>query len=70
MGLPGQPNHPRVKEFEAEVAGRVHTAERKMTWDVIVATGATRLFLDGTRENPRVSKRGAKVGPGEWQMLL
>jgi len=70
MGLQGQPNHPRVKEFEAEVAGRVHAAGRKMTSGVIVAAGATRLFLDGTRENSCVSKRGAKVGPSERQMLL
>ena len=27
-GLPGQPNHARIKEFEAEVAGRVHAAGR------------------------------------------
>ena len=56
MGLPGQPNHPRVKEFEAEVAGRVHDASRKMTSDVIVAAGATRLFLDGAREFLRSEK--------------
>jgi len=49
MGLPGQPNHPRVKEFEAEVSARVHASGRKMTSDVIVTTGAARLFLDGAR---------------------
>ena len=56
MGLPGQPNHPRIKEFEAEVAARVHAAGRKMTSDVIVAAGATRLFLDGAREFLRAEK--------------
>jgi len=56
MGLPGQPNHPNVKEFEAEVAARVHAAGRKMTSDVIVAAGATRLFLDGAREFLRAEK--------------
>ncbi len=56
MGLQGQPNHPRVKEFEAEVASRVHTAGRKMTSDVLVAAGATRLFLDGVREFLRAEK--------------
>lgn len=50
MGLPGQPNHPRVKEFEAEVTSRVHAAGRKMTADVISAAGAARLFLDGARQ--------------------
>ena len=49
MGLQGQPNHPRVKEFEVEVAARVHAAGRKMTSDVLVALGAARLFLDGAR---------------------
>ena len=57
MGLQGQPNHPRVKEFEAEVAGRVHAAGRKMTSDVIVAAGAARLFLDGAREFLRAERR-------------
>ena len=49
MGLQGQPNHPRVKEFEAEVIGRVHAAGKKMTSDVLVAVGAAKLFLDGAR---------------------
>lgn len=49
MGLPGHPNHPRVKEFEAEVSARVHAAGKKMTSDVLVAVGAARLFLDGAR---------------------
>ena len=57
MGLPGQPNHPRVKEFEAEVATRVHAAGRKMTSDVIVTAGAARLFLDGAREFLRAERR-------------
>ena len=43
------PHHPRVKEFEAEVAARVHAAGKKMTSDVLVAVGAARLFLDGAR---------------------
>ncbi len=56
MGLQGQPNHPGVKEFEAEVASRVHATGRKMTSDVIVALGADRLFLDGAREFLRAEK--------------
>ncbi len=55
-GLPGQANHARIKEFEAEVAGRVHAAGRKMTSDVIVAAGAARLFLDGARKFLRDAK--------------
>ena len=49
MGLQGQPNHARVKEFEVEVTTRVHAAGRKMTADVLVAAGAARIFIDGLR---------------------
>lgn len=49
MGLPGQPSHPRVKEFEAEVAARVHAAGKKMTSDVMVAASAANLFLSAAR---------------------
>ena len=49
MGLPGQPNHPRVKEFEATVAERVHAAGKKTSADVMVAARAANLFLDGAR---------------------
>jgi hypothetical protein len=56
MGLQGQPGHPRVKEFEAQVAARVHAAGREMTSDVIVAAGAARLFLDGAAAFLQASK--------------
>ena len=49
MGLQGQPDHPRVNEFEPEFASRVHAVGKRMTIDVIVALGAARLFLDGAR---------------------
>jgi 4-hydroxy-2-oxoheptanedioate aldolase len=49
MGLPGQPNHPKVKEFEAEVIRRVHAAGRKMASDVMDSARAGNLFLDGAR---------------------
>lgn len=49
MGLPGQPNHPRVKEFEAQVIGAVHAAGKKMADDVMVSARAVNLFLDGAR---------------------
>ena len=49
MGLPGQPNHPRVKEFEAQVRDAVHAAGRKMAEDVMASARATNLFLDGAR---------------------
>ncbi|MFQ6029570.1 MAG: HpcH/HpaI aldolase/citrate lyase family protein [Dehalococcoidia bacterium] len=49
MGLQGQPNHPRVKEFEEQVAARVHAAGKKTTADVMAGPTASRLFLDGAR---------------------
>ena len=58
MGMPGQPNHPRVKEFESQVAARVRAAGKKMTSDVIVTTGASRLFLDGARAFLQAQKEG------------
>ena len=68
MGLQGQPNHPRVKEFEAEVAGRVHAAGRKMTSDVIVAAGAPRLFLGGAREFLRAERIANALSSGVWNL--
>ena len=47
MGLPGQPNHPRVKEFEAQVAYAVRAAGKRMTEDVMQSARAANLFLDG-----------------------
>ncbi len=49
MGLPGQPNHPRVKEFEAQVAHAVRAAGKRMTEDVMQSARAANLFLDGAR---------------------
>ena len=49
MGLPRQPNHQRVKEFEAKVRDAVHAAGRKMAEDVMASARAANLFLDGAR---------------------
>ena len=49
MGLSGQPNHPQVKEFEAQVRDAVHAAGRKMAEDVMASARAANLFLDGAR---------------------
>lgn len=49
MGLPGQPNHPRVLEFEQRVTEAVHAAGKRMTWDVMTGARAANLFLDGAR---------------------
>ena len=49
MGLPGQPNHPKVQEFEAQVRDAVHAAGKKMADDVMASARATALFMDGAR---------------------
>ena len=67
-GLQGQPNHPRVKEFEAEVTSRVDAAGRKMTSDVIVAAGAPGLFLDGAREFLRAERVAKALSSAVWNL--
>ena len=49
MGLQGQPDHPRVKEFEETVAARVRAASKKTSEDVMVMARAANLFLEGAR---------------------
>ena len=50
MGLPGQPTHPRVREFEERVRDTVHAAGKRMADEVMASARATNLFLDGARE--------------------
>ena len=47
-GLPGQPNHPRVQEFEASARSAVHAAGKRMADDVMDSARAN-LFMDGAR---------------------
>ena len=49
MGLPGQPNHPRVQEFEKQVRDAVHAAGKQMADDVMTSARAANLFMDGAR---------------------
>ena len=49
MGLPGQPNHSRVQEFEQQVRAAVHAAGKQMADDVMTSARATNLFMDGAR---------------------
>ena len=49
MGLPGQPNHSRVQEFEQQVRAAVHAADKQMADDVMTSARATNLFMDGAR---------------------
>ena len=49
LGLPGQPDHPKVREFESTVRNAVHAAGKKMSDDVMVAARLTSLMLDSAR---------------------
>ena len=46
MGLPGQMEHPRVKEFTKQVTDAVHAAGKKMSHEVLVAHRASHFFLE------------------------
>ena len=46
LGLPGQPNHPRVKEFEAQVRDAVHAVGKKMVDEVMVNARIWDIFVD------------------------
>lgn len=49
MGLPGQPSHPRVQEFERQVRDAVHAAGRRMADDAMASMRADHVFLDAAR---------------------
>ena len=49
MGLPGQPQHPKVLEFEATVRDAVHAAGKKMADDVMVSARTADMLLDASR---------------------
>ena len=49
MGLPGQPEHPKVLEFEATVRDAVHAAGKKMADDVMVSARTANLLLNASR---------------------
>ncbi len=46
MGLPGQMEHPRVKEFTRQVTEAVHAKGKKMSHEVVAAHRASRFFLE------------------------
>lgn len=50
LGLPGQPNHPKVKEFEATVSDAVHAAGKKMLSDVALVARITEIILESLRD--------------------
>ena len=49
MGVPGQSTHPTVLNAVAEVEKQGHAAGRKMVSDVMMATSATGVLLEGAR---------------------
>ncbi len=50
MGLPGEPDHPKVMEAIQQAATRIRTADRKVSSDFMVEARANELFLEGARE--------------------
>ncbi len=56
LGLPGQPEHPGVKEFEETVRHAVHAAGKKMADEVMVTAIAKDLILDAAREFLEIHK--------------
>ena len=47
--MDGQPNHPKVKEFEAQVADTVHAAGKKTHNDAYELARSTDMFLEAAR---------------------
>ena len=49
MGLPGQPDHPRVTGFQAIVRDAVHAAGKMMSDDALVVGRVNKIFLDAAK---------------------
>ena len=49
LGLPGEPNHPRVKEMDALVREAVEAKGKRYLTDLLVAERASNYFLDGIK---------------------
>ncbi len=56
MGLPGQTDHPRVKEFEVRIAEAVNAVGKRMASEAIVAQRASQLFYDAATAFMRAGK--------------
>jgi len=50
MGLPGEPEHPKVQEAMAQATSQIYAAGKRMMSNVMVGITATELILDGARE--------------------
>jgi 4-hydroxy-2-oxoheptanedioate aldolase len=58
MGLPGEPEHPKVQELMVQTTSRIRAAGKKIMSDAMVSARAAELILDGAREflrNPQQS---------------
>lgn len=49
MGIPGQPEHPKVLEFEEQIAQSVRAAGKNSFKDAYILARSTDLFLDSAR---------------------
>ena len=50
MGLPGQPDHPDVKQFEETVKDIVHKSGKKMADDAMHSARAVNMFLESSSQ--------------------
>ena len=49
MGLPGQPNHPKVQEVADRMVDAIHAAGKKTSEELVAAARGTNIFLDGAK---------------------
>ena len=49
MGLPGQPNHPKVQEVADSMVAAIHAAGKKTSEELVAAARGTNIFLDGAK---------------------
>jgi 4-hydroxy-2-oxoheptanedioate aldolase len=47
MGLPGEPDHPRVQEVASKMEDAIHAAGKKTSEEVMALARGSHLFLDG-----------------------
>ena len=50
IGLPGQPDHPDVKQFEETVKNIVHKSGKKMADDAMHSARAVNMFLESSSQ--------------------
>jgi 4-hydroxy-2-oxoheptanedioate aldolase len=58
MGLPGQPNNPKVVAAMDRSSARIRAAGKKVGPDIMVAARANQIFLDGVKAFMKTGKGG------------